>query len=509
MSDGRRWSVAGAVLVAVAVVGFFVGTSDSDYQLETPATFWQESPQGDAPVAITYLEARVLTNSDGSEVADECSDCHPERLTDLERGHRTEHPVGVVVPRNARLTELLASGGRLAQEEEDGPRTVVCRSCHRPHNASEDARFIVTTDEGALCVSCHFDHRPSRSRHPLQVRMTAATRAAIEGVGGVASGALTCLSCHDPHDSSVGTLLRTDAAGADACGLCHTDQARALGARGHGAQSCVDCHGMHLASTRRGSGPAAPEPQDQGCVDCHASNKGSKKQISLTRGHPMGVDVPASGIASGHEGKVSCSDCHVPHSSRRSVLSKAGTGKLCVDCHEEQAGVVGTDHDGSKAAVGGSDRACITCHDMHSRGGRPSAPRGVNPASGRCLACHDGRTKAKKVGEWDHPEGLLMTTGGLPFRYDGPVPYFGPDGRPTHDREAGQIACQTCHDPHRWKSTSYDPPGAVEGTEQDSFLRAPKEVIRLCSVCHGTDGRPRFRFFHGDQFRGDEDGGEQ
>ncbi len=502
MKDERAWWVLGAVLVAFAMVGFLYGTSDSDYQFETPLTVWEHGPQGDAPVATTYTQERALTESDGADVASECADCHPDRVNDRSRGRRTEHPVGVVVPRGAQLAELLASGGRLEQEGEDGPRKVVCRSCHRPHNAKQDARLIVTTDEGALCVSCHADHSRTQSQHPIAVALSPTRRAAIAGIGGVAGDKLTCLSCHDPHDSSAGTLLRTNATGANACRVCHDDKASALGDTGHGAQSCIDCHGMHRASARRGEGPTAPEPQDQGCLDCHGSSKGSKLQIELTAGHPMGVDVPAG--AQGHEGKVSCSDCHTPHTSRKSVLAKASAAKVCVDCHEAQASVVGTDHDGALVAVAGKSSACVTCHDVHGRSARPAAPVGPNPASARCLACHDGRTKATKVGKWSHPEGLLLTTDGLPFRYSGRVPYFGPDGERTQNRKAGEIACQTCHDPHRWRSVGAAPGAPSDGTEQDSFLRAQDEVIQLCTVCHGVDGRPRFRFFHGDQLRGKE-----
>lgn len=506
MRDVRAWWVLGSVLVALAIVGFLYGTSDSDYVFETPLTVWEEGPQGDAPVATTYSEERALTTSDGSEVADECSDCHPERVNDLRKGQRTEHPVDVPVPPGARLTLLLASGGRLEQAGEHGPKKVVCRSCHRPHNVTTDARLIVTTDEGALCVSCHADHRAARSKHPIQVRISAETRAAIEGVGGVADGKLTCLSCHDPHGSSAGTLLRTTATGASACGLCHDDKSSALGQKGHGAQSCIDCHGMHTASRKRGRGPPAPEPQDQGCVDCHVSGQGSTLQVELTGGHPMSVEVPLG--VEGHAGMVSCSDCHTAHTGRRSVLAKAGTGKVCVHCHPDQASVVGTDHDGSVVKVAGSNSACVTCHDVHGPGRRPPAPGGVNPASGRCLACHDGRTKATQVREWTHPEGLLLTTDGLPFRYSGSVPYFGPDGRRTQNQKAGEIACQTCHDPHRWKAVGQSPRGPSDGTEQDSFLRSQAEVIKLCTVCHGVDGRPRFRFFHGDQYREAKEGGK-
>ncbi len=493
--------VLSAVVAGLAVVGFLRGTSETDYNLVKPITLVDDEVPGDATVQVRYADARRATTSDGKPVASACVDCHEDRTTTASRGHRTEHPIGVTVPRDAQLSALLGAGGRLEQEGEDGPRKVVCRSCHRPHNARQEARLIVTTDEGALCVSCHADHRAERSRHPVRAALTPTERAAIEGIGGVAGKALSCLSCHDPHGSTAGTLLRTSAAGANACGACHTAQSTGLGASGHGGRTCIDCHGMHRAPEGVGQGPAAPEPQDQPCLNCHGSGEGSKKQVRLTGGHPMGVDVPAAGVQAGHEGVVTCSDCHTPHSQRADVLAKATVGEVCADCHPAQRSVLGTDHDGSVVAVVGKGGGCVTCHDVHGSSARPAPPKGVNRASGRCLACHDGRTTAKTVGAWSHPPGLLLTQTGLPVRYKGPISYFGPDGKPTEDRGVGELACQTCHDPHRWRHDSDAPTGAVEGNEQNSFLREQGEVIRLCSVCHDTDGRPRFRYFHGDEYR--------
>jgi predicted CXXCH cytochrome family protein len=501
MKEGNKLAILLAIVVGVSIIGFLRGTSDDDYDLSTPLTMWDAQTEEGIPVAPTYAGARQSTTSTGDKVASSCVDCHEERLSTARRGQRTEHPVGVEVPRGAQLADLLAQGGRLA-EQEDGSRTLVCRTCHRPHNATEDARLIVTTDEGALCLSCHTAKSTARSLHPVSIKLTADVQAAIRSVGGVADGRLTCLSCHDPHDSTAGTLLRTDGKGANACRLCHSNKARQLGEAGHGGRSCIDCHGLHRASSLAGQGPVAPEAGDQPCVDCHVGPKAPKTQrVDPRAGHPMWAEIPKAMASEDHQGTVGCRDCHVPHSSRRAVLSEATTGAVCTACHEQEAVVVGTDHDASVVKVAGSGQTCLSCHSVHGSSSRPNPPSGVNPASGVCLSCHDGRTAARQIENWTHPKGLLLGMGGLPFRYEGAVPYFGQDGKRTKDRKVGEIACLTCHDVHRWRHGEDKKPGAVDGTEHNSFLRNHSAVAKFCAVCHGADGRPRFLFFHGERFR--------
>jgi len=493
-----------AAVIGLALLGFLRGTSESDYALETPLTEVDGSHAGEAPAPRSYTELRSGTTSDGSLVVTACTDCHDDRLQAARRGTRTEHPIDLPVPASADIEGLLKAGGRVAVAD-DGTNKVECRTCHRPHNASQDARLIVTTDQGKLCLSCHGDHGPGRSNHPVNISISGGERAAIEAIGGVADGGLSCLSCHDPHEATTGTLLRTDGTGATACRSCHGDKARQLGDQGHGGQSCVDCHGMHQASKRRGRGPAAGVTADQPCVDCHIGDKSNRKRIKLTGGHPMWQEIP-EGMGTGElTGTLSCQTCHTAHSSERSLLKTGSVESTCLSCHTDKQSVTGTDHDASVVEVAGSGTVCLSCHSVHGKSTRPAPPPDVNPVIGNCLSCHDGRTTATKLSHWQHPKGLLLTAAGLPFRYKGDVPYFGPDGKRTNDRETGEIACLTCHDPHRWKHDADLHPGAADGSEQNSFLRDPDEVVRFCAVCHGTDGLPRFRFFHGEQFRKDDE----
>jgi predicted CXXCH cytochrome family protein len=381
---------------------------------------------------------------------------------------------------------------------------VSCRTCHQVHGAEHEGLLVRSAAEAELCLSCHADHGPGRSLHPLEVDADAEVRERVASFGGVldAKDHLTCLSCHDPHQSTAATLLRARGGAATACAACHDTQrvTKALG--GHAPVRCVSCHGMHEAprlprgERAAGAGPAL-------CLDCH-TRPGEVPWFSLDQSHPVGVLV--QGDAGGlplSEGKLICTTCHAPHGEDARLLRLASTAELCAACHPDQDPVRGTDHDAMVAEVAGSADTCVSCHDVH--GSRApflvEATPDVNPASGRCLACHDGSTRATDPGPASHPAGLLLTVAGLPFRYDGPVPYFDAQGRPSTAREAGEITCATCHDPHRWKHGATERPGAVDGTEQDSFLRDPDSVVTFCSVCHGVDGRPSFRFFHTTRYR--------
>ena len=505
MKLGPKTTIFLAVMLGVSVIGFLRGTDSEDYELQPPLVIQEEQGEEEGvPHARAYAELRDGTTSDGSLVAQTCTDCHKDRLQASQRGARTEHPIGIKPPAGADLSRLFAAGGRL-QVKEDGTEEIVCQTCHRPHNATQDARLIVTTDEGALCLSCHTDHAPSRSQHPVSMTLTSSMKAAIESIGGAPGDRLTCLSCHDPHESTAGTLLRTDGSKSSACQACHKAERAQLGPKGHGGQACEDCHGMHRASALVGKGPTSANIRDQPCADCHAGRPGKKAQINLAKGHPMWKTLPPELADRAEGGILSCSTCHVAHSSAPKLLVKGSVEKTCLSCHEDKASVIGTDHDASVVAVNGESAPCLSCHAVHGKSTAPAGPAGVNPVIARCLSCHDGRTSATKVANWEHPKGLLLTAAGLPFRYAGPVPYFGPDGRKTTQREAGEIACLTCHDPHKWKHGVDAHPGAVDGSEQDSFLRDSDGIVGFCSVCHGQDALPRFRFFHGEQFRKDDE----
>jgi len=433
---------------------------------------------------------------------DFCLECHADHLDPSPARHRKSHPVGLLPPPGAKIAALQAAGAVFDQGR------VTCRTCHRPHGARYDHLLVRPADQGDLCLSCHTDHGKDQSHHPVLMKVDEQMRSKVLALGGVigADGTLTCLSCHDPHQSTAATLLRTTGSGTTACKACHETQAVPLAQGGHARVDCEFCHGMHEpAAVAPGAHRAGVGPQ--ACVDCH-TNGSEAPQIQLAAMHPIGVAVKgAHGNLPLLDGKIGCDTCHEPHGANEYLLRAKSVANTCLDCHPEKATVTDTNHDASVVPVAGSDQTCISCHHVHGAKGRymlPITNHDVNPASGRCLRCHDGSTSAKNPGFTTHPTGLLLTATGLPFRYAGPVPYYGPDGERTTKGEAGEITCLTCHDPHTWKHDEDLHPGAGEGNEQNSFLRNPDDVAHFCTVCHGIDGRAYFRFFHTDQFRKDE-----
>jgi predicted CXXCH cytochrome family protein len=73
---------------------------------------------------------------------------------------------------------------------------------------------------------------------------------------------------------------------------------------------------------------------------------------------------------------LSCHDTHAPATADNPLMLRlpAGDAETCVACHEEQGGVVGTDHDlrlvadrldpelGDRLDEAGT---CAACHDVH------------------------------------------------------------------------------------------------------------------------------------------------
>ncbi len=177
-----------------------------------------------------------------------CVDCHNPHASNQER-----------------LVKQPGGGECLACHDEKGPRagesahgaiTVIgCRACHEPHGGTRAGLLRIAGPE--LCLSCH---DPARSKPddalgtvrllgrfdvPVEsARAMARLRLSADGqrnhpvpnhrVLGTPSedelkrsrtthrGAMTCLTCHDPHKSRSRSLLLWDAVGpSEACVQCH------------------------------------------------------------------------------------------------------------------------------------------------------------------------------------------------------------------------------------------------------------------------------------------------
>jgi hypothetical protein len=102
--------------------------------------------------------------------------------------------------------------------------------------------------------------------------------------------------------------------GAAACGECHEDRAKALGAGAHARVSCEVCHGPAGRHVNDGEVIAAMaiDRSFTQCARCHRRVPGRPESFPQV---VLDQHVNEQGAASRLEGKV-CLECHDPHSPK-------------------------------------------------------------------------------------------------------------------------------------------------------------------------------------------------
>ena len=147
-----------------------------------------------------------------------------------------------------------------------------------------------TTAVQELCAPCHTGPSEEFDKHPHKAK------------------SVSCDACHgasEQHRNSQGMTPPDKVAGPAEvpamCGACHTKQFAAFKESRHfavlqtnarGTATCIRCHGNHSLRTA-----AAAQAQ---CERCHDGRPAACKA------------VPAKVIA-----KVSCANCHVPHTLKK------------------------------------------------------------------------------------------------------------------------------------------------------------------------------------------------
>ncbi len=184
-------------------------------------------------------------------------------------------------------------------------------------------------------------------------------------------------------------------------------------------------------------------------------------------------------------------------------VSVSGNSKLCLECHEGKD-VTHTPHNLlNDKSLSKAQRAFLQKHGECSACHIPHNPKGIylsafkvkkvsdNQASNICLSCHSkkGLVKAKAVKYYYHPSKMVVIR-----NYDRPGrkgdwPIFNSMGKKVNVN--GQIACETCHDPHVWSKWESKGPSVTS-----DFLRNKDLSGSLCVDCHGPDALFRYKFFH-------------
>lgn len=177
-----------------------------------------------------------------------CTDCHEPHASEQER-----------------LVRLPGGGECLACHQDQAPaagetahgviRLIGCRACHEPHGGRRPQ--LLRDDGPGLCLACHDPSRPelaaaegtvqllgrfavpaAEARAMATLRMSSdgrrdhpvpnhralgtPTESELKRNRTTFKGALTCLTCHNPHKGRTGSLLRWNAASTmESCAHCH------------------------------------------------------------------------------------------------------------------------------------------------------------------------------------------------------------------------------------------------------------------------------------------------
>ncbi len=403
-----------------------------------------------------------------------CLACHdPEGMAKhkVKQSVFNEHPVGVKNP-----SDKLPG------------KKISCATCHDPHTHKTELLRIPVKGNSELCLTCHTDQNLKGTPHDLlhnpEVKLTEAERKELIKNG-------ECSACHTPHNPKFKVLW----------------------------------------SRKPGKGETIGEKL---CFSCHAKGKLASDKTVGKFTHPMGRKVTEENLSmiensrlplinqmTGHParkgeiGIMDCATCHDPHNGadrkRLTRYTVAGDSALCTACHVKEAAVIGTDHDmrivkkNFKNVLGKEvlkDGVCSACHVPHRAVDKLLWATKVkevtdNRMSNYCLTCHTkgGVASNKVIKYYYHPhKDVVLRNFNRPGR-SGDWPLFTKDGREVH--VGGEIACETCHDPHVWSKWTRRVPGKpVEGTALNSFLRNKDLKGSICVDCHGLDALYRYKLFH-------------
>lgn len=155
---------------------------------------------------------------------------------------------------------------------------VQCRDCHGVHSPKKPKQPILALwkmdQKSAVCMDCHQDiaaRLGMPSHHPVK------------------EGALSCMSCHEPHNGKQTTLLSKN----EQCFKCH-QAIRGPKVFEHApvVEDCTICHNPHGTPNRR----LLQISQPMQCLQCHS--------MALTN-HPLTGGSKVSGVA-----LRNCTSCH-------------------------------------------------------------------------------------------------------------------------------------------------------------------------------------------------------
>ncbi|MFQ5479890.1 MAG: cytochrome c3 family protein [Thermodesulfobacteriota bacterium] len=235
-----------------------------------------------------------------------------------------------------------------------------CLDCHITRPLAGDRRLTLRKDITQLCNECH--KQDDGLTHPVDIKPTMDVPAYLPLDW---RGMVTCVTCHEVHDSGFGpNHLRTNAGGQIFCMLCHDG----LGSKKMHGLSGVSAHMkgkgrlVNASSyTLFGEGMVHLDEMSIKCMSCHDAIVGASatsENLDILRSrhsnitgltHPVGVSyAEAKRKYRGayrdiselppqikfYGGMVGCGTCHSPYAGTHAQLVMDNYGSnLCLACH--------------------------------------------------------------------------------------------------------------------------------------------------------------------------------
>ena len=410
--------------------------------------------------------------------SDLCLTCHPQKSVTTREGWRKPGHVVNVEPKTAVIpASLMEKGARTGPQGE-----VICSTCHDVHGSNPSPDLLVAAYDGgsSLCLTCHADKAVvAGTRHNL-----------------------------DKSAPGVSNLQGQTVAQAGVCSACHLPHKPARDLTGEGdytSRLCMSCHGPGKFSARpRVAGPSHPVR----VTPYQASPAGLPYSTAAVDPETFSLPLYDTYGVRSERGQMTCTTCHDPHqhtpgstaensSDVKNLFLRVTNPDLCRQCHADKFAVAASKHNLRQTAPGSVNRLnqtpaqaglCANCHLTH--GGLatflwartlPESAATTPPAP--CFSCHreEGLAAGHRLSGNNHP---VHVAAALPSSISR-MPLFDARGRPA---EEGQIACYTCHDPHRWapnRTVSAADALSQEGDAATSFLRLQNTPQpELCTRCH-------------------------
>ncbi len=383
------------------------------------------------------------------------------------------------------------------------------------------------------CSTCHIMWLTEFKRDDVQTLIPYDPTPTVEsGKQDVVSTERMCFSCHDgfvldsrflwknrKHTHPVGVIP------SDKVKIPLVEGKEVFPLNQDGKMYCGTCHSAHGIDWNQKEATIFLRVNNHNstmCILCHNNKAGGPFKNNhpiLQQAMPSAKKLLVVGGELGSKNEVICQSCHRPHgSSEKKLLVKSNQNSaLCATCHDDKKGIMGSKHDlglmapeaknilGKTVAQSGP---CSACHIPHENNGIRLWARYKDPdldtVSAFCLGCHkdDGPAHKKTLGIQTHPVNVPVAKVGITARKGKwqsrfpamknlpaikALPLFNAQGKPA--KQAGNITCLTCHDPHVWDHKSVNAPlpdpRKLEGDGSNSFLRIAHDGKNLlCTNCH-------------------------